>query len=76
MAGWLAAAIQAVSTTMSSTASTTRRIAYLPGEHTDFIFTFHPDSFSLVRLAVLVVLLVMMVLMLRRRRIAKRDRLE
>jgi cell division protein FtsW (lipid II flippase) len=72
----LVAALQVGSTTPSSTASTTRRIAYLPSEHTDFIFSVSPDAFSLVRLAVVVVLLAMIVTLLRRRRTRNRANTE
>jgi cell division protein FtsW (lipid II flippase) len=62
-------ALQVVMQAASSTSSTTsRRVAYLPDSHTDFIFSVSLDTFSIVRLAVVVVLVTTLIYVLRRRR--------
>jgi len=54
--------------TGSSTASTTRRLAYLPESHTDFIFSVQDGRFFIIAVAILVVILLTITEMVRRRR--------
>jgi len=63
------AVLQMVMQTASSTASTTsRRLAFLPERHTDFIFSVRRDEFSIIGLAILVLVLFTITRVLKRRR--------
>jgi cell division protein FtsW (lipid II flippase) len=63
------AALQVIAQSASSTGSSTpRRLAYLPEQHVDFIFSARPERFSIAGLAAVVLLLLALITVLRRRR--------
>jgi cell division protein FtsW (lipid II flippase) len=63
------ALLQTVTQSASSTGSTTpRRLAFIPEQHTDFVFAVVREDFSIVTLAVVMLLLFTLTFVLRRRR--------
>jgi cell division protein FtsW (lipid II flippase) len=63
---WRISLLQA---TASGTAtSTPRRIAFVPEQHVDFIFSVHPEKPSILALSVLIIAGMLLVVFLRRRR--------
>jgi cell division protein FtsW (lipid II flippase) len=60
--------LQAAATASSTATTTPRRVAYLPEEHVDFIFSVHAERIAILRLIVVVVLVVTLIYVIRRRR--------
>ena len=60
--------LQAAATASSTATTTPRRVAFLPEQHTDFIFAVVPENVSLLEMAILVLLVAGLIYFVRRRR--------